>query len=101
MQPASVDLHLGDTYITLEGRSIDRYGPNPRGPATKTHTITDEAFLPLFPGQFVLAEVKEYIRIPDTLIGKLEGKSTLARDGLVVENAGFVEIGRASCRERV
>jgi dCTP deaminase len=93
IQPASVDLHLGGSYTTLLGTSIDRYGPNPRGPLSLTRFLTDEAFLPLFPGQFVLAEIQEYIGLPSTLIGKLEGKSTLARDGLVVENAGYVDPG--------
>jgi dCTP deaminase len=93
IQPASVDLHLGITYAELEGRTIDRYGPIPRGPISKTKTIPESEFIPLFPGQFILAPVKEYITLPDFLVGKLEGKSTLARDGLVVENAGYVDPG--------
>ena len=93
IQPASVDLHLGSTYTQLKGTTIDRFGPQQRGPSAITEGFPPDGFVPLFPGQFLLLEVLEYIRIPDFLIGKLEGKSTLARDGLVVENAGYVDPG--------
>jgi dCTP deaminase len=95
IQPASVDLHLGGTFMVLSGTTIDRYGPKKRGPVTTETTLAADQCFYLFPGMFVLAEVMEYIRIPDFLVGKLEGKSTLARDGLVVENAGYVDPGWA------
>ena len=93
IQPASVDLHLGGTFVVLTGTTIDRFGPRKRGPVTSENTLAADQCFYLFPGMFVLAEVKEHIRIPDFLVGKLEGKSTLARDGLVVENAGYVDPG--------
>jgi len=48
----------------------------------------------LHPGEFVLGSTAERIGIPDDLVGRLEGKSSLARLGLVIHStAGFVDAG--------
>lgn len=44
-------------------------------------------------GQFILASTLEEVRMPDTLVGLVSGKSTLARRGLLVEAAGLVDPG--------
>ena len=54
--------------------------------------IVDETFL-LLPGQFVLASTMEYFRLPDNLTAFVEGRSSIGRLGLFIQNAGWVDPG--------
>ena len=48
----------------------------------------------LHPGEFVLGSTVERVRLPDDLVGRLEGKSSLGRLGLLIHStAGFVDAG--------
>ena len=47
----------------------------------------------LLPGQFVLATTKEYISLPNDLTAFVEGRSSLGRMGLFIQNAGWVDPG--------
>jgi dCTP deaminase len=47
----------------------------------------------LSPGRHILASTLERVRMPDHIVGRLEGKSTWARKGLIVHTAGFVDPG--------
>jgi dCTP deaminase len=77
IQPASVDLHLGNKII-FEGE----------------WTIGNHVLYAVQPGQFLLACLQEHIEIPDYLVGRLEGKSSWARKGLLVHTtAGYVDPG--------
>lgn len=49
----------------------------------------------LLPGQFVLATTMEYIRLPNDLTAFVEGRSSLGRMGLFIQNAGWVDPGFA------
>jgi len=90
MQPASVDLRLGNTQNTPRGRQIiDR--SSGLVPDQGLATIFEELWL--LPGRFANVSTLEWIEIPSYLIGILAGKSTLARDGLQVESAGYVDPG--------
>ncbi|OGY58804.1 MAG: dCTP deaminase, partial [Candidatus Colwellbacteria bacterium RIFCSPHIGHO2_12_FULL_43_12] len=52
----------------------------------------DEPFI-IHPGNFVLASTKEYVKLGDDVAMKVEGKSSLARMGILVHTAGFVDPG--------
>jgi dCTP deaminase len=53
----------------------------------------DEAFM-LHPGEFVLGSTLERIAVPDDLVGRVEGKSSLGRLGLLIHStAGFIDAG--------
>jgi len=53
----------------------------------------DEAFI-LHPGEFVLGSTLERVRLPDDLVARLEGKSSLGRLGLLIHStAGFIDPG--------
>jgi dCTP deaminase len=53
----------------------------------------DEAFM-LHPGEFVLGSTFERIAVPDDLVGRVEGKSSLGRLGLLIHStAGFIDAG--------
>ncbi len=95
IQPASVDLHLD--YRLLVFRNTRRPYIDVK---KQTDDLTDlveiqgdEAFN-LHPGEFVLASTTEHIEVPDDLVARLEGKSSLGRIGLVIHStAGYVDPG--------
>ena len=95
IQPASVDLRL-DRQILVFSNSrrphIDvRMGMDD---LTETVQIDDEIPFILHPGEFVLGSTLEHIELPDDLVARLEGKSSLGRIGLVIHStAGFVDPG--------
>ena len=55
-------------------------------------TIKTDTYL-LLPGQFVLATTMEYFALPDDLTAFVEGRSSLGRMGLFIQNAGWVDPG--------
>lgn len=89
IQPASVDIRLGNTFgvvddtpsniITLESQ-------------INYKTITTDTYL-IMPGEFVLATTMEYFELPDNLTAFVEGRSSLGRMGLFIQNAGWVDPG--------
>jgi dCTP deaminase len=92
IQPTSVDLHLsGMISVTNE-----KHGPVIIDPmqheAMKNNTRYHEKWL-LFPGDFILGSTTEWIELPKDLVGILTGKSSLARIGLQIECAGYVDPG--------
>ena len=57
------------------------------------HISKDNPFI-LHPGEFVLASTTEHIEIPDDIVARLEGKSSLGRIGLLIHStAGYVDPG--------
>ena len=89
IQPASVDIRLGDTFAVVED-SAD--GIITMHSVIKYKTIKTKKYL-LLPGQFVLATTMEYISLPDDLTAFVEGRSSLGRMGLFIQNAGWVDPG--------
>lgn len=89
IQPASVDIRLGDTFSIVEdnaGGILDMDHP------IFYKTIQTQRYL-LLPGQFVLATTMEYIELPDCLTAFVEGRSSMGRMGLFIQNAGWVDPG--------
>ena len=81
IQPASVDIRLGDSAGII---AMDR--------EISYKTLKTERYL-LLPGQFVLATTMEYFALPDDLTAFVEGRSSLGRMGLFIQNAGWVDPG--------
>ena len=95
IQPASVDLRLDRQILVFTNSRrphIDvRVGMDD---LTETVRIDDEIPFILHPGEFVLGSTLEHIELPDDLVARLEGKSSLGRIGLVIHStAGFVDPG--------
>ncbi|NHJ00926.1 MAG: dCTP deaminase [Candidatus Heimdallarchaeota archaeon] len=91
--PCSVDLHLGSSFLVFRHGTLFR--PNqPESILKNTEMVQTEGepFL-LSPNQFVLASTKEKISISRNLAATLEGKSSIARLGIVVHAAGLVNPG--------
>lgn len=89
IQPASVDIRLGNTFSIVEDSSAPILTFAQEMAYKEMHA---EKYL-LLPGQFVLATTMEYIRLPDDLTAFVEGRSSLGRMGLFIQNAGWVDPG--------
>ena len=89
IQPASVDIRLGDTFSIVEDSST---GIITLDSEIKYKTIKTDTYI-LLPGQFVLATTMEYFELPDDLTAFVEGRSSLGRMGLFIQNAGWVDPG--------
>ena len=95
IQPASVDIHLDRQLLVF--RNSRRPFIDVRedtSDLTDLVEIEDERPFILHPGEFVLASTLEYIELPDDLVARLEGKSSLGRIGLLIHStAGYVDPG--------
>ena len=95
IQPASVDIRLGNSFRVFHNhriQSIDLADP-PRD-LTERVEVPDDGTFVIHPGEFVLGRTHELVEIPDDIVSRIEGKSSLGRLGLVVHaTAGFVDPG--------
>jgi dCTP deaminase len=96
VQPASIDLRLGDEFLVFRNPHIPFIDPRSHNVAGLTEKVKVEpgkAFI-LHPGEFVLGTTRERVRIPADLVAKVEGRSSLGRLAVVVHaTAGFVDPG--------
>jgi len=95
VQPASVDVHL-DRQLLLFRNSRRPYIDvrQEQGDLTDMVEIEKDAPFMLHPGEFVLASTLEHIELPEDLVARLEGKSSLGRIGLLIHStAGYVDPG--------
>ncbi len=95
LQPSSVDLHLDRSFRVFRNTRyafIDVRSPQPD--LTELLTIADEEPFILHPGEFVLGQTIEWVELPDDIVARLEGKSSLGRLGLLIHStAGYVDPG--------
>jgi dCTP deaminase len=95
VQPASVDLRLGTSFRVFHNHritAIDLADP-PRNLTELVEVDDDESFV-IHPGEFVLGRTQEHVELPDDIVARIEGKSSLGRLGLIVHaTAGFVDPG--------
>lgn len=89
IQPASIDIRLGNTFSIVEDTSTGIINLENE---IKYKTITTDSYI-LLPNQFVLATTMEYFDLPDDLTAFVEGRSSLGRMGLFIQNAGWVDPG--------
>ena len=94
VQPASIDLRLGDTfrvYNYSQHALIDPTEDVDLDEISELVHLEGKPFI-LHPGAFVLGSTLEYVRIPPSLVGRLEGRSSIGRLGVVVHStAGFID----------
>ncbi|MEN3282125.1 MAG: dCTP deaminase [Solirubrobacteraceae bacterium] len=95
VQPASIDLRLGTSFRVFHNHrltAIDLADP-PRNLTELVEVRDDESFV-IHPGEFVLGRTEEHVELPDDIVARIEGKSSLGRLGLIVHaTAGFVDPG--------
>ena len=95
IQPSSVDVRLDKFFRVFENHKYEVIDPALEQPELTREIVAEdgEAFI-LHPGEFVLASTYEVIILADVLAGRLEGKSSLGRLGLLTHStAGFIDPG--------
>ena len=95
IQPASVDVHLdGDLLVFRNSRQPYIDIKKDASDLTDLEIIDEDNPFILHPGEFVLASTLEHIEIPNDIVARLEGKSSLGRLGLLIHStAGYVDPG--------
>ena len=97
VQPASVDLRLGERFLEFQRTNIPCIHPPEADEVgeyvTETTVPEGEEFI-LHPGDFVLGTTTERVEIPDDLVAHVEGRSSLGRLAIVVHaTAGLCDPG--------
>jgi dCTP deaminase len=95
VQPCSVDVRLDRYFRVFENHKYPHIDPAVEQPdlTRLVESEPDEAFV-LHPGEFVLASTYEVFLLPDDIAGRLEGKSSLGRLGLLTHaTAGWIDPG--------
>lgn len=88
VQPSSVDLRVGDTFSVFANHRrthIDVRDPMPD--LTEHVQVSEDDPFMLHPGEFVLGSTLEVISLPDDIVGRVEGKSSLGRLGLLIHSS--------------
>ena len=91
IQPNSIDVRLGNTdcrYVSPGySNTINPANEAPRSVSRQVDKVV------IKPGEFVLVETIEYVKLPSNVYGIIMGKSSTGRLGIDVENAGLVDSG--------
>src|ERR671934_2954390 len=96
VQPASIDLRLGDSFRVFHNHRAEAIDLRAGPPAGLTEEVVvggEEGFV-IHPGEFCLGRTEEWVELPDDVVARIEGKSSLGRLGLIVHaTAGFIDPG--------
>ena len=95
LQPSSVDVRVDRFFRVFHNARYPYIDvKQPQEELTELVEIDDETPFILHPGEFVLGSTLERIKLPDDLVARLEGKSSLGRLGLLIHStAGFIDPG--------
>jgi dCTP deaminase len=92
LQPASLDVHLGDTFLKYDGPPVIDFADPPVGALSHKRFMVNDFWL--HPGGFVLGSTLERVRIGNQYSAHFDGRSTLGRLGIMVHvTAGFIDPG--------
>lgn len=95
VQPASVDLHLDRTFLIFD--TVNHSIIDVKQPADKLMrriVIADDQSFIIHPGEFALGATFEEVGVGDDVVGRLEGKSSLGRLGIIIHaTAGYLDPG--------
>jgi len=89
IQPASIDLRLGTNYLKIDENQMEVMTLEDK--LNYNEIDSDEIVIP--PNSFLLATTEEYIQLPNNLTAFVEGRSSIGRMGLFIQNAGWVDPG--------
>ncbi len=89
IQPASVDIRLGRHFLKLDENKFEAMSMT-----SEIQYVEFESDAVIIPSNsFLLATTREFIRLPDDLTAFVEGRSSIGRMGLFIQNAGWVDPG--------
>ncbi|MGE5473071.1 MAG: dCTP deaminase [Ignavibacteriales bacterium] len=89
IQPASIDIRLGRHFLKVDENNVECM--NMSTPIKYIDFEAEEVIIP--PHSFLLATTMEYIKLPNDLTAFVEGRSSIGRMGLFIQNAGWVDPG--------
>jgi len=89
VQPASIDLRLGRQFLKIDENTLESLTLDSELPYVTIEK--DEIVIP--PHSFLLATTVEFIRLPANVTAFVEGRSSIGRIGLFIQNAGWVDPG--------
>jgi dCTP deaminase len=95
VQPASIDLRLGDSFRVFTNHEVSAIdlADVPEN-LTKEVVVSEGETFVIHPGEFCLGRTLEWVELPDDIVARIEGKSSLGRLGLIVHaTAGFCDPG--------
>jgi dCTP deaminase len=95
IQPSSVDLHVDRYFRVFRNHTMGHIDvKRDLADLTELVEIAEDRVFILHPGEFVLGSTVERVVLPNDLVARLEGKSSLGRLGLLIHStAGFVDAG--------
>ena len=95
IQPSSIDVRVSNLFRVFRNHTAGVIDVRKdQSDLTELIEIPPEGVLMLHPGEFVLGSTFERVAVPDDLVGRIEGKSSLARLGLLIHStAGFIDAG--------
>jgi dCTP deaminase len=91
IQPASIDLRLSDHFLKVDENSVESITLD--RPLSYIQIKREQIVIP--PQTFLLAVTREFIRLPANITAFVEGRSSIGRIGLFIQNAGWVDPGFA------
>ena len=89
IQPASIDLRLGRNFLRLDENSLEVLGMDSELP----YVAMEKDEIVIAPHSFLLATTVEFIKLPANITAFVEGRSSIGRIGLFIQNAGWVDPG--------
>ena len=94
IQPASVDLRLDNSYLTFKSTSTGVIDTRKEQYYTNYNTFSDNDPLVLQQNEFILGQTVERVKLPDNILGRVEGRSSIGRLGVAIHiTAGFIDPG--------
>ena len=95
VQPASVDLRLGGSFRVFTNHKLAAIDlADVPDDLTEEVVVPDDGTFVIHPGEFCLGRTLEWVELPDDIVARIEGKSSLGRLGLIVHaTAGFCDPG--------
>ena len=98
--PASFDCRIGDEFKVPESNNVITRHPQSRiakpiidiSKEIKYNSVIAKEYI-IHPKSFVLATTEEYLKLPRDISGYVEGRSSIGRVGLFVQNAGYIDPG--------
>lgn len=89
IQPASIDCRLDNNFLVVEDRNMHTIDLN----SEILYRKIEDEFITIPPNSFLLATTMERVKLPDDLTAFVEGRSSIGRMGLFIQNAGWVDPG--------
>lgn len=92
VQPASIDLRLGNHFSVIDELSTAALTTSDES-TYHEKSVADQEKITIPPQSFMLATTKENVQLPNHLTAFVEGRSSIGRLGVFIQNAGWIDPG--------